>query len=222
MYKMITEKWVLIAPFCAILAGCSSVQPVAYTGITSSSYLTPNPQDDSGHIPYRYANQVSWGNYNRIIIDPVDIYRGSDSQFKDMSEEDKADLAAYMKDQFSEKLKPRFAIVSDAAQNTLRLKLTLTGATTNTPVLSWAIHVDPTGVGGLYDAVQAIRGEEAAQSGSVFYAVEIYDAPTHRLLSAYVTKQYPGAINILASFGALAASKTGIEKGADMLVQQLN
>jgi len=86
-------------------------------------------------------------------------------------------------------------------------------------VASTLTHFDL--AGNLYNGVQAVRGREGLLAGSVSYAVEIYDAPTNRLLSAFVTKQYPGAMNIGASLGAFAAAKTGIEKGADALVADL-
>jgi hypothetical protein len=57
--------------------------------------------------------------------------------------------------------------------------------------------------------------------GSVSYSVEIYDAASNLLLKAFVTKQYPNAMNIVATFGSLHAAKTGIEKGADALVASL-
>jgi hypothetical protein len=208
-----------IIALCAALAACGSADPVAYSGIASSSQLAPNPKDDSGRVPYRYSTAVDWRSYDRIIIDPVVIYRGPDQQFDDMSEEDKAELARYMQAEFAEKLKTRFQLVSDPTPDTIRVRLTLTGASTNTPVLSTFTKVDL--AGGLYNGVQAIRGGEGALSGAVIYAVEIYDAPTNRLLGAFVTKQYPGAMNILASMGSLAASKTGIDKGAEALVAQL-
>jgi hypothetical protein len=74
---------------------------------------------------------------------------------------------------------------------------------------------------GLYNGVQAVRGREGTFTGSVMYAVEIYDAPTNRLLSAFVAKQYPGAFNIGASIGSLAAAKAGIDKGAGALAEDL-
>src|SRR5882762_7501931 len=102
-------------------------------------------------------------------------------------------------------------LTADSAPTTLRLRLTLTGASTNTPVLGPLSRFDI--AGGLYNSVQAVRGGEGTFTGSVIYAVEIYDAPTNRLLSAYVTKQYPGSLNIMASFGSLSAAETGIDKG---------
>jgi hypothetical protein len=59
-------------------------------------------------------------------------------------------------------------------------------------------------------------------AGSVNYAVEIYDAASNCLLSAYVTKQYPNAMNAGATFSALKGSKVGIDKGADALLAELN
>jgi hypothetical protein len=69
--------------------------------------------------------------------------------------------------------------------------------------------------------VQAARGKEGAMSGSVNYAVEIYDAGSNRLLAAYVMKQYPSALNVSASWSRLDASMVGIKKGADVLVEQM-
>ena len=210
---------IALASAGAALAGCGTADPVAYSGIASSARLAPNPQDDTGHIPFRYATPVDWRSYNRVIIDPIAIYRGRDAQFGDMSEDDKAELAHAMEIAFVEKLKTRFTLTGDPAPSTLRLRLTLTGASTSMLVLSTLSRVDM--VGGLYHGVQAIRGGEGLFTGSALYAVEIYDAPTNRLLDAFVSKQYPGPMNIVATFGSLAAAKTGLEKGADALVAQL-
>jgi Protein of unknown function (DUF3313) len=208
-----------IMALCAALAGCGSPDPVAYSAIASSPQLAPNNDDASGNVPYRYATGVDWRTYTAVILDPVAIYRAPDQQFGGMSERDKGELARYMQAKFSEKLHSRFALASNPAPNTLRVRLTLTGAATNTPVLGTLSRFDL--AGGLYNGVQAVRGGEGLLTGSVIYAVEIYDAPTNRLLAALVTKQYPGALNIPASVRSLAAAKTGIDKGAEALVAQL-
>jgi len=95
----------------------------------------------------------------------------------------------------------------------------LTGAVKSTPVLSTAMHVDL--AGNLYNGVQAVRGGPGLMTGSVMYSVEIYDAQSNQLLDAYVTKQYPNSENVMASFGSLAAAKTGIDKGANALAEAL-
>jgi len=208
-----------IAAVCILLAGCGTTKPVIYSGLDSSAQLAPNPRDDSGRVPYSYATQVDWRRYDRIIIDPVAIYRSPDNQFGKMSEEDKATLAAYMQATFQERLSSRFAAARRPGPGTLRLKLTLTGAKTSTPFLATASRFDIGG--GLYNSVQAARGREGAFTGSVIYSVEIYDAATDRLLDAYVTRQYPRAMNVGASIGSLAAAKTGIDMGAKTLAKTL-
>jgi hypothetical protein len=209
----------LIVTICVLLVGCASPKPVAYNGISSSSYLKPYSEDKSGHIPYNYSTPVNWHAYSNAIIDQVAVYRGSDNQFGDISEEDKSSLAQYMYAQFTGKLSARFNITSAPGPNTLRIKLTLTGIAKTTPVLGTMSRFDL--MGGLYNGVQSARGGEGTFTGSVFYAVEIYDASTLELLSAYIAKQYPNSMNIGASIGALAAARTGIEKGAEMMVEQL-
>ena len=220
MSMSIAMKGLLAGAAGTALAACASPEPVAYSGIASSTQLVPSKKRDSTKVPFRYAAPVEWRSYSRIIIEPVAIYGGPDQQFGDMSDADKVELANYMRSRFTEKLGTRFMRVTDPAPHTLRLKLTLTGATTNTPVLATLSRFDI--AGGLYNGVQAVRGREGTFSGAVMYAVEIYDAPTDRLLNAFVTKQFPGALNIGASLGSLAAAKTGIDKGADALAEELN
>lgn len=219
MYARSQVNRVAILALCAALTGCASIAPVSYSDVASSSYLTPNPSDTSGRIPYRYSSAVDWRIYSKVIIEPVVIYRGPDRQFGDMSEQDKESLARYMQTRFTEKLSGRFTIATQRAPNTLRVRLTLTGAVINTPVLGTMSRFD---VGGLvYNGVQAARDGEGSMTGSVIYAVEIFDAATSRLLGAFVTKQYPAPTNIKATVGPLTAAEAGIDKGADALIAQL-
>lgn len=208
-----------IAVLCVALTGCANMAPIPYSEVASSSHLTPNTSDSSGRIPYRYATQVDWRAYNKIIIEPVVIYRGADQQFGDMPEEERTSLARTMQARFTEKLGSRFTLTNQRAPNTLRVRLTLTGAAITTPVIGTLSRFD---IGGaVYNGVQAARDGEGSMTGSVVYAVEIFDATTARLLSAFVSKQYPAPYNIKATVGRLTAAEDGIDKGADALLAQL-
>ncbi|CPR18829.1 DUF3313 domain-containing protein [Brenneria goodwinii] len=198
-----------------LVSGCSSNQPVRYTGIDSAAKLTANTSDNADRIPYRYAPQVDWKKYNSIIIDPVILYQGADNQFGDMEPSDRQQLADYMQKKFAEELRPRFREIASPAPEALRLKLTLTGADTTTQVVGTVTKFDL--AGGPYNIVQSIRGGQGMFSGSVNYAVEVYDASTNQLLHAYVAKQYPNAMNVSASVGSLSAAEVGIDKGAEEL-----
>lgn len=208
--------------FLAILAasGCSSTSPVKYSGIPSSARMSLNTADDNDRIPFRYAVPVNWSKYRSITIEPVEIYSGSDAQFNDMSQEDRRRLANYMRDKFGEVLAEKFITNTSAGNGpTLRLKLTLTGADTTPPVIGTFTKFDL--AGGPYNIVQSVRGGRGLMSGYVNYAVEIKDAETKTLLLAYVAEQYPNAMNVGATFGSLSAAETGIDKGAEQLLEKL-
>ncbi|GLQ93611.1 lipoprotein [Dyella acidisoli] len=194
------------------------MKPVPYSGIASASYLSPDTHNS--RVPYRYDTPANWRSYTKIILDPVTVYQGADNQFGTMRDDDRNALASYMQSTFTEKLGTRFQLVNEPGPGTLQVKLTLTGAKTTTPVLGTFTKFDIGG--GMYNSVQAIRGKEGMMNGSVIYSVEIYDALSRQLLSAYITKQYPNAMNVGASFGALKAARVGIDKGANALVEQLS
>jgi hypothetical protein len=205
--------------FVLALSGCSGTEPVRYSQVATTTYLAPNDGADADRVPYRYTTPVGWRDYSRAIVDPVVIYQGPDQQFGDLSEPDKEALAKYMQARFTERLGKRFTLVNTIGPSTVRVRLTLTGAETNTAVLSTFTRFDIAGA--IYNGVQAARGGEGMLTGSVSYVVEIFDAATSKLLSAYITKQYPGPYNLGATMGSLAASEVGIDKGADALAEQL-
>jgi hypothetical protein len=121
-----------------------------------------------------------------------------------------------MTTEFSEALGQRFRFAAKPGPDTLRIRLTLTGAETTTPVLATFSRFD---IGmGSYNLVQAARDRKGTFSGSVSYAVEIYNASTSRLLESYVTRQYPRTYDISATFGSLSAARAGISIGAKSLV----
>jgi len=204
---------------CVALAACSTLQPVPYAGVASSSKLRVNQRDTTGRMPYEYKADINWAKYSAAIVDPVVIYNGADNQFEKISEEDKETLARYMQVEFTDQLSRRFRTSVAPGNETLRIKLTLTGAKTNTNVLNTVLHFDL--LGGPYNAVQAVRGKEGMMSGSVSFAVEIYDSSTDALLGAYVAKQYPNAWNLPAGMGSMAAAEVGVQKGAEQLLSYL-
>jgi Protein of unknown function (DUF3313) len=205
----------------AALAGCATTHPVNYQGLASASQLAPNPQDKHGHVPYLYsAADRDSHKYNAVIVDPVIVYSGSDQQFGGTSDANKAELAAYMQKEFAEELKPKFTLVTEPGPTTLRIHVTLTGVETSTPVLCSLTKIAPINM--IVNVVQTARDKQAIFTGSVSYAVEIYDSASNELLHAYVAKQYPFAENLFASFGTSAASRAGIRNGAKDLAAQLN
>ncbi|HCT9899475.1 TPA: DUF3313 domain-containing protein [Citrobacter koseri] len=217
--KKLSRTFILTAIIAT--AGCSSTSLVKYSGIEATSRMTPNTADDSDRIPFRYAAPVDWSKYRNITIAPVDIYGGSDAQFNDLSQEDRRNLADYMQKKFAEVLGEKFTVNKNAGSApSLRLQLTLTGADTTPQVVGTFTKFDL--AGGPYNIVQSVRGGRGLMSGYVNYVVEVKDATTGELLLAYVAEQYPNAMNVGATFGSMSAAETGVDKGAEQLLEKLH
>jgi hypothetical protein len=109
-----------------LLSGCASTHPLAHQGLASAPpQLAPNPKDKDGHVPFSYSGaDPNWPGYHAAIVDVV-VYAGRDQQFGGTSDADRARLAAYMQEAFSEALKSKFDLVSAPESGALRIHLTL-------------------------------------------------------------------------------------------------
>jgi hypothetical protein len=211
----------LLPTLCIVgLAGCMATTPVQYRNLDSTTQLTANTQSQDKHIPFYYsAPDAQLARYTEVMLDTVTVYSGEDQQFGKLSATERQQLAGYMQMQFSQTLGQKYVLTSVAGPDTLRIHLTLTGASASVPVLSTVKQVLP--VGAVLGTLKSAADKPSRSLGSVTYAVEIYDSQSNRLLRAFVAKQYPAAENIPASLGTLTAAEVGIDKGAKTLLTQL-
>lgn len=203
-----------------LLAGCATTaHPVIYHGLDSASQLAPNTQDKKGHIPYLYTSVNSdWSRYTSVMLDPVAVYAGADEQFGKLPEKDRKALAGYMQAQFAQALGLKYSLTSMPGAATLRVHVTLTGASGTVPVLATVKQLVP--VGAVVNTIRSAADKKSRLMGSVTYAVEIYDSTSNRLLRAFISQQYPAAEDIPASIGTLSAAEIGVRKGAQRLLAE--
>jgi hypothetical protein len=192
------------------LIGCASTPPVAFRELPSASKLQP-VKDQKDH--FRYTNPASdFRNYTALIVDPVTIYAGSDSQFGSVPDDARRAIADYMHQQFTEVLGKKLQMTDSIAPHAARLHLTLIGIETSTPVVSAASHVLPIGL--LVNAGLGASGHNGTFFGSVSFAAELYDATTGELLYGSVSRETPFALDVTASLRRLDAAKAGVRRGA--------
>jgi hypothetical protein len=212
-------RWSIASGLIAALAlaGCASTAPIAFHELPSASRLQP-VKDQKDH--FRYTNPASdFRNYTALIVDPVTIYTGSDSQFGSVPDDARRAIADYMRQQFTEVLGKKLQITDSVAPHTARLHLTLIGLKTSTPVVSTATHVLPVAV--LVNAGLGASGHNGTFFGSVCFAAELYDATSGELLYGSVSRETPFALDVTASLGRLDAAKAGVRRGAQHLRNDL-
>jgi len=213
------SRWSSAGGLIAALAltGCASSPPVAFHELPSASRLQP-VKDQKDH--FRYTNpEGDFRNYTALLVDPVTIYTGSDSQLGSVPDDARRAIADYMHQQFTEVLGKNLRIADSVAPRTARLHLTLIGIETSTPVLSTATHVLPVAL--LVNAGLGASGHNGTFFGSVCFAAELYDATTGELLYSSVSRETPFALDVTASLGRLDAAKAGVRRGAQHLRNEL-
>lgn len=222
---MALARLTALAPLAALalplLAGCAnSPAPARYAGLSSAAALTSNSRADAKRVPYAYeAPGRPLARYSAVYLRPVAIYEGPDHQFGSLSRAEKAQLAAEAQQQFHAALQRHGILAAAPGPAAVQLQVTLTGAQANVPVLATATKLTPAGFA--LNGLQAVTDGEGRFSGMVIYAVELRDGPSHTLLSAQVTKQYPNALDIAATLGPLDAAREGLKAGAESLAQAL-
>lgn len=204
-----------------VLSGCATTEaPVPRTALASAPELVRSPEGGDPRQPYSYrAADTRWDDYSQVMLQPVVLYAGADAQFGDASDDDKRQVMAALRASFETALRRRYTLVDQPGPRTLKLRLTLTGFEKNTPVLSTLTKVLPLGL--IRNTIKSANDEQGTLSGSLSYAVEVYDAADDRLLRAFVAKRYPSAMNVGASLGTLDAARTAARDGGLALLHEL-
>lgn len=205
----------------AFLVACASPEPRLYSGIPSVALMgarTGETAAGAARWSYRAAPDVLSARRG-IRLEPIEIYRGADRQFDDLSEAEVNRLAGVAATAFHDALAERGLLALDRASDTVRLRVVLAGARPSVPGLSTVTRLTPAGFA--LNGVKAVGGVEGAFTGSVDYVVEIREDAGDRLLSADVVKSFPSALDVPASIGRLSAAEVGLKRGAEALAGEL-
>src|SRR5579862_4037303 len=79
------------------LSGCASTRPTAYEDLPSASQLRPVKK---GNDLFLFTDpNADIRSYASVIVDPVTVYAGKDSQFGSVPDEGRRAIAEYMRQQ---------------------------------------------------------------------------------------------------------------------------
>jgi hypothetical protein len=166
--------------------------PVA---LASSGRMT---QDKPGSESWTYVQPRSaFAKYRSIIIGPTAVYQGADAQFDGIEPADRDRYAAIMTEELRSEIGKSFALATQPQADTLRLQVTILGAQTTKGGLATATRVTP--IGFATSALKSALGKKGTFTGSLLYAVELYDARTNELLLAAVRRRTPDPLDVPAT-----------------------
>lgn len=155
-------------------------------------------QDRPGGESWTYAQPRSvFTRYRTVIVDPTTVYQGADAQFEGIDYADRQKFADMFTQELRSEIAKTFPAPAAPQADTMRLRVTLLGAQKTQGGIATATRVTPLGFA--TSALKSALGKKGTLTGSVLYAVELYDARTNQLLLAAVRRRTPDPLDIPAT-----------------------
>ena len=171
-------------------------------------------QDKPGTESWTYAQPTTkFLKYRTVIVSPTAVYQGPDGQFNGIDNADRSKYAAMITDELRSEIAKTFPAPAKPQADTLRLQVTLLGGDKTKGGLATATRVTPLGFG--TSALKSALGKKGTFTGSLLYAVELYDARTNELLLAAVRRRTPDPLDIPATLSMTDTVKAVAREFAD-------
>jgi len=171
-------------------------------------------QDKPGTESWTYAQpRTVFQKYRTLIIDPTVVYQGPDSQFEGIEPADRARYAQMITQELRTEMAKSFPTPARAQADTLRLRVTLLGGEKTKGGIATATRVTPLGFA--TSALKSALGKSGSFTGSLLYAVELYDARSNDLLLAAVRRRTPDPLDVPATLSTTDTVKAVAREFAD-------
>lgn len=188
----ITVPAALLVSATSVSAQTEDRAPVA---LPSARVLS---QDRAGSESWTYSQPMSrFTRYRTVIVDPTVVYQGPDAQFSGIEPADRARFAQIITTALTSELAQTFPRPAQPQADTLRVRVTILGADKTRGGIATATRVTPLGFA--TSALKSALGKTGTATGSVLYAVELYDAKTNELLLAAVRRRTPDPLDVPAT-----------------------
>ena len=184
--------WAALTATAPAIAQTRDHAPV---GLPGANLMT---QDKEGSESWTYVNPATYfSKYRTVIVEPTTVYNGPDAQFDGIAPADRTKFAAILTDALRSELGKSFPAPAKAQADTLRVRVSLLGAKRTTGGVATATRVTPMGFG--LSAAKSLMGKGGTLTGSVLFAVEVFDGQSGDLLLTAVRRRTPDPLDIPAT-----------------------
>jgi len=181
----------------AALAGCAHSQQAGGYGkaepsgfLKDYSKLHAAADDTEATLVYLTPDKAKFKSYTKILLEPVQVWRGEQSDAKDMDKEDAEYLSQFLWTHLNEELGKDYRITVSPGPTVMRMRVAITEAGKGIPFLDNVTAVHP-GTLLMSKAKKAIGGTETFV-GKSSIEVEVTDSSTGELLAAGVDRRGGG------------------------------
>ena len=100
-------------------------------------------EDGQATLVYFKKDSAKWKSYSKILIKPVQVWRGEKSDAKDLDKEDAENLSQFLWSKLDEELQKDYEIVSQPGPGVLQIEVAITEAGKAMPFLDLATTLYP-------------------------------------------------------------------------------
>lgn len=189
---------VIVLVACALVsASCAHSQQAGGFGRAEPSgflkdYSKLHPASDDSEATLRYVtpDRAKFKKYTKILLEPVEVWRGEKSDAKDMDKEDATYLSQYLWARLDEELRKDYQMVQQPGPDVMRVRTAITEAGRGVPILDNITSVHP-GTFLMSKGKKALSGTETFV-GKASAEFEATDSQTGELLGAGVDRRGGG------------------------------
>lgn len=177
-------------------------------------------QAEPGSESWTYIKPgLSLAKYDSLLIQPTAVYAGPDAQFGAIPPPEREKYAGIVTTALQGQLAQVFPLVEKATARTIVLRVTLLGAQPTRGGVATATRLTTFGIA--TSAIKSVRGKPGTMTGSVLFAVEVFDGVSNELLAAAVRREHPDALDIPATLSTTDTVKAVARDFADQLRERL-
>ncbi len=161
---------------CGVTRQARDVRQSGFLG--DYSRLVDGP--DGGALKVYENPSADFKKYDRILLEPVTIWTGPDSQMNELSKEDRTTIANHLFALVHARLSKDYALVSTPEPGALRIAAAITSAERSYPTLDTISTIVPVGLA--ISTLKAVATGRPAFVGEASVEVKISDAATGETL----------------------------------------
>lgn len=188
---MRVPPWIMILSCAVVLTGCASTYQAEaeQSGFLGDYSVLKKGQEGEASLIYRkYDNDhAKWSSYKQILLEPVQIWKGKDTE---LDKEDAEYLAKFVWSRIDEELRKDYEMTRKPGPGVLRIQIAVTEAGKNHPTLDLLTTLHP-GTRLISEGKKWASGTESFV-GAASVEVKVTDAQTAELLGAAVDRRGGG------------------------------
>jgi hypothetical protein len=188
---MRVPPWIMI-PSCAILlTGCASTyqaEPEQSGFLGDYSLLRKGVEGEASFVYRKYDNDhAKWSSYKQILLEPVQIWKGKNTE---LNKEDAEYLAKIAWSRLDEELRKDYTMAGDTGVGVLRIQVAITEAGATVPVVDLITTLYP-GTRLISEGKRWATGTESFV-GTASVEVKVTDSQSGEVLGAAVDRRGGG------------------------------